>query len=94
MSLCILAEHIRRERIYEMAHTPPVRFIATPTLRLHCVANVSTALVFFHQTLKLHLRGLWGAEDIVDGNLKFTLGLLFMLHRKMRDTCIGIISDE
>lgn len=89
VSLCILAEHICTE-IYDLRREPPLGFNATPT----CVANVSAALVFFRETLKLNLRGLLSAEDIVDGNLNLTLGLLFMLYRKMRDSCIGVILDE
>jgi hypothetical protein len=53
------------------------RYNPTPRLRIQKVENVNTALEFIkHRGIQLHNIG---AEDIIDGNLKLILGLLWIL---------------
>jgi hypothetical protein len=53
------------------------RYNPNPKLKVHMAENVNTALAFIkHRGILLHNIG---AEDIIDGNLKLILGLLWIL---------------
>lgn len=53
------------------------RYNPSPRLRIQKVENINTALEFIkHRGIQLHNIG---AEDIIDGNLKLILGLLWIL---------------
>ena len=46
-------------------------------MRIHCLENVDKALQFLHEQ-KVHLENM-GAHDIVDGNARLTLGLIWTI---------------
>jgi len=59
------------------------RWTAKPTMRVHKLENVSIALEFIQKELGVRLVGI-GSEDVVDGQMKLTLGLLWSLFRRLR----------
>eukprot|EP01089_Gocevia_fonbrunei_P011120 TRINITY_DN24222_c0_g1_i1.p1 TRINITY_DN24222_c0_g1~~TRINITY_DN24222_c0_g1_i1.p1 ORF type:complete len:163 (-),score=57.69 TRINITY_DN24222_c0_g1_i1:455-943(-) len=66
------------------------KFINNPKQRIQKIENASKALKFITGDLAIRLVGI-GAEDIVDGEMKLILGLLWSSFRKL---AIGNISGE
>eukprot|EP01088_Endostelium_zonatum_P014199 TRINITY_DN3010_c1_g1_i1.p1 TRINITY_DN3010_c1_g1~~TRINITY_DN3010_c1_g1_i1.p1 ORF type:complete len:843 (-),score=254.76 TRINITY_DN3010_c1_g1_i1:738-3266(-) len=58
------------------------KYIQNPKQRIQKIENASKALKFIQNDLKIRLIGI-GAEDIIDGDLKLTLGMLWSSFRKL-----------
>lgn len=73
-----LASGVRLIQLLEIIGNDSLgKYNANPRLRIQKVENVNTALEFIkHRGILLHNIG---AEDIIDGNLKLILGLLWIL---------------
>ncbi|KAL1925726.1 uncharacterized protein VTP21DRAFT_609 [Calcarisporiella thermophila] len=65
-------------KLLEVVCQEPVPRPERGSMRIHQMANVSKALNFIEKKLGEPLRNI-GNEDIVDGNLKITLGLIWIL---------------
>ncbi len=60
--------------------TAPFQFQPRPTkgkMRIHCLENVDKSLMFLNEQ-RVHLENM-GAHDIVDGNPRLTLGLIWTI---------------
>jgi len=58
------------------------KYIQNPKQRIQKIENANKALKFIQNDLKIRLIGI-GAEDIIDGDLKLTLGMLWSSFRKL-----------
>jgi peptidoglycan hydrolase CwlO-like protein len=82
VALCLFLE--------EVSHKKLSRWSRKPALRVHKIENLSIALKFVQGELGVRLVGI-GPEDIADGKLKLSLGLLWSLFVKLR---IDTISES
>jgi len=64
-----------------------------PTIRFQFIENVNSSLKFVQQEMKIKLVAI-GAEDIVDNNIKYILGLLWSIFRKLRDVQLGVSEES
>jgi len=86
--LCTFCEIIK-DRIPDLNKVKLQRWERNPNIRLHYIENTNSAFKFIKDDLKVKLVAI-GAEDIVDGNIKYILGLLWSVFRKLRDSQLGV----
>jgi len=86
--LCNFCE-VLRDRVATLSKSKLQRWERNPTIRVHFIENTNSALKFVKEELKVKLVGI-GGEDIVDGNIKLILGLLWSVFRKLRDMNLDI----
>ena len=60
-------------------------------MRIHCLENVDKSLTFMKEQ-RVHLENL-GAHDIVDGNQRLTLGLIWTIILRFQ-VCVFIIIED
>jgi len=88
--LCTFCEIIRDRSQDDAVHKFKIdRWEKNPTIRLHYINNVNVALKFIKEAIKVKLVAI-GAEDIVDGNIKYILGTLWSVFRKLRNAQLGV----
>lgn len=61
-------------------------------MRIHCLENVDKALQFLKEQ-KVHLENM-GSHDIVDGNHRLTLGLIWTIILRFQVRCGGSVSSR
>eukprot|EP01096_Ripella_sp_DP13-Kostka_P018287 TRINITY_DN984_c0_g1_i1.p1 TRINITY_DN984_c0_g1~~TRINITY_DN984_c0_g1_i1.p1 ORF type:complete len:550 (-),score=301.89 TRINITY_DN984_c0_g1_i1:306-1955(-) len=78
-----LCDGVKLIKLLEVLHGSPVegRYYKNPKSRPYKIDNVNFALSFIRDAFKVKLIGC-SAEDIVDGNLKIILGMLWRLIQK------------
>jgi len=90
--LCTFLE-VAKDRNEEWKKKKFTNWVKNPTIRLHSIENVNAALKFVTQEMKVKLVAI-GAEDIVDNNIKYVLGLLWSVFRKLRDVQLGVSEES
>lgn len=77
------------------AFVPPVPQQPKPTkgrMRIHCLENVDKALQFLKEQ-KVHLENM-GSHDIVDGNHRLTLGLVWTIILRFQIQDISVETED
>jgi len=90
--LCTFLE-IAKDRNEDWKKKKFPNWVKNPTIRLHSIENVNSALKFVTTEMKVKLVAI-GAEDIVDNNIKYVLGLLWSVFRKLRDVQLGVSEES
>jgi len=67
----------------------PTKYNKTPKLRFHFLENTKQALSYITDVLKIRLIGI-GSEDVIDKNLKLTLGLTWSIIQKYQIEDISV----
>jgi len=83
-----LCDGVRLNEFLEMLTGRTLKFEKEPSLKVQKIENLAQALNFITKDLGVRLIGI-GAEDLIDGNLKLILGLLWSLFRKVRISAMG-----
>jgi len=81
-----LQDGIRLLKLLEILsgkETPKPERVGRTMMRIHKILNVGKALTFLQAQLQEPLQNI-GSEDIVDGNLKLTMGLIWILILKYK----------
>jgi len=81
VNLCVFLEEVSKKKL--------TKWSKKPAMRVHKIENLSIALNFMQKDLGVRLVSI-GPEDIADGNVKLTLGVLWSLFRRLR---IEVISE-
>lgn len=81
VNLCVFLEEVSKKKL--------TKWSKKPAMRVHKIENLSIALNFMQKDLGVRLVSI-GPEDIADGNIKLTLGVLWSLFRRLR---IEVISE-
>lgn len=79
---------VRLMEFLEMLTNRNLKYEAEPSLKVQKIENLAQGLNFITKELGVRLIGI-GAEDLIDGNLKLILGLLWSLFRKVRISAMG-----
>jgi len=83
-----LSDGVKLPQFLECITGKTLKFDKTPAARIQKIQNLALALKFISDDLNVKLVGI-GAEDVLDGNMKLILGLLWSMFRQVKLGVLG-----